>query len=208
LPPEGPLPHRPPDHSAWRISYEYPEDKLQKKPGASSPALPPAPANSMSMAKPRQITLTFDRPLWHAVIANVDGRTNDEWSDGAIQYVKPDGNLGVMVVPPVNPGTDHYLVPNFGKDPFSDMAWASRGTYTGTEAVEGHKCFVFKKDDMTAWIDAVSLYPVQWQRGDEMRKYLSLPDPGGLTLPTEFQKVAQDYQRYRKMTTRPPPSGG
>ena len=184
----------------------YPEDK-QKKLDASSPALPPAPANSMSMAKPRpQVTLTFDWPLWHAVIANIDGRTNDEWSDGAFQYVKPDGTLGAMVVPPVNPG-DRSLVPNFGKDPFPDMAWASRATYTRTEAVAGHKCFVFKKDDMTAWIDAVSLYPVQWQHGDEMRKYVSLPDQAA-DLPTEVQKVAQDYQRYQKMITRPPPSGG
>jgi hypothetical protein len=58
-------------------------------------------------------------------------------------------------------------------------------------SVAGRQCFVFKKEDMTAWFDRQSLAPVQWQNAQETQTFKQLSPPDSkLKLPPEFAKIS------------------
>jgi len=89
------------------------------------------------------------------------------------------------------------------------MGWISAGTYTGIQKAVGRDCIVFQKDDMTAWVDEDTRYPVKWQRGGEIRTFAQLPPPAApLVLPPEVTKLSEAIKREKEILMRPIPRGG
>ncbi len=195
--PDGPIPRPPEALSAWRIQYEYAADQ-EKKPLAATAVPPPGAApNSVPSTPPRLVTLTFSGPVWHATVETVDGQKVEEWSDGFAQYFSSNGAAGPLVVPQ---DVNHVpLLPDFGKSSFMGMEWVGPGTYAGVQSLAGGRCFVFRQNDITVWIDMETLYPVQWQRPGETRHYVQLPKPGEIALPAPFQDISKRYKRFMRL---------
>jgi len=195
--PAGGIPLKPADMCAWQINYAYSGETPRKPtdPPPTPPAIRPG-FISIPTAPPRQVTLTYTKPIWHAFATNVDGRKLDEWSDGQGHYYKADGSPNVAPVPTI--GMGHTLMfPNYSQAVFKDMQWVSEQTYTGVASAAGHQCFVFRNGDMTAWFDRQSLAPVQWQNAAETRTFAQLSPPGDkLVFPPEFAKVSNQLNRY------------
>jgi hypothetical protein len=208
--PGGPLLLKPEALSTWVITYAYPGE--DKKAASATGAQRPAPViptqSAVSLARPRQITLTYTKPLWRAVVVNIDGRNEMEWSDGKVQIYEADGKSDPGLVPKDMSGRP--LLPNYGRIGFPEMDWVSVATYTAVQSVGQHACLVFQKDDMTAWVDQDTRYPVKWQRGEEeIRGFTQLPPPTTpLVLPPEIARLSQAVQKDFERLARPIPKGG
>lgn len=201
--PPGPLIQAVQDLSSWQITYAYGDDK---KKGASPSANPtPAPVvvkGTVSMSVPRRVILTRTKPLWVAMVENIDGRKYEEWSDGHVQMFRVDGTTDAGLVPKDSDGTP--LLPNFGAMGFPDMEWISDKTYTGVQNVAGHQCLVFTKGSMTAWVDLETRSPLRWQQGEEVRGFLQLAPPTGMiVLPPEVLNLSQALRHDRERQAQP-----
>jgi hypothetical protein len=207
--PAGPLIRRPLDFSAWVITYLYPGETPKSVAVAASEHRSPASAQLglFFSASPRSVTLTYTNPFWHGAAENIDGCKVQQWSDGKNQYFEAVGIPGAQTVPTNQAGIP--LIPNYGAPGFPDMDWISADTYTGIQSVGGHDCIVYHKDEMTAWIDQVTRYPVKWEKGGEVRSFSQLPPPSAvLVLPPEVLKISQALKRQNELLMRPIPRGG
>jgi len=193
--PAGWSPRPPSASSAWLIAYSY---------GGENGAQPVQSQGSFSFAAPRQVTVIHVKPLWEAIAENIDGRKLEQWSDGVVRIFKADGNANADLV---SKDTLGYLLPDYGD--FPDMAWVSAATYCGVQNVGKQRCFIFKKEGMTAWIDQESRYPVKWQRGMEVRTFLQVPMPSApVVLPPEVLRLLQSVRQDAERLQRPIPQGG
>lgn len=203
--PSGRLLNKPADFSCWQMDYVYDSD--QKKPAVSNALPSGVRPGVISNAPPRQVVLTLTKPLWHAAVLTLDKQRIDEWSDGVVPYFRADGIPGAMQVP-VNTGGGAIL-PNYGAIGFPDMGWVSAASYAGVQAIKGHMCLVFEKDDMTAWINLETRDPVQWRRGGETRTFTQLAKPAGmLELPPDVANLSEANKRRLKILMTPSPKGG
>jgi len=185
--PPGPLLQKMADYSAMKITYSYPQE--QEKAIATDKS-PPGPT-LFSLTPIRQLTLTRTKPIWHAVRVDVYGNNLGQWYDGHNSYCEVVGISEPAVNNPAQGQTYSAGMPDLNQTDFPDMGWISPQTYTGVETMVGHKCLVFKKNDMTAWIDLESRLPVQWQRGKETRTFQQLPPPTALlALPPKIAAFA------------------
>ena len=203
--PSGPLLRQATNFSAWQINYRYPGDP--EKPGAAAAPSGPAASNSVSFAAPRRITIIRTYPVWRAVFQNVDGALVDEWSDGRMQYFQTSEQAPGQLM--TRDGSGVPTFPDFSKKGFPDMDWISASTYAGAQMIGSRKCLVFKKDDMIAWTDLQSRYPVRWQHGEEVREFVELASPVAvLQLPPKIQAVADAVKHDAEKLSQPPPPGG
>ena len=201
--PPGPLIRAVQDLSTWQVTYAYGDDKKKE----ASPSANPTPApvivkGTISMAVPRRITLTRTKPLWVAMVDNVDGRKYEEWSDGYVQIFRADGAAEVGLVPKDSDGVP--MLPNFGAMGFPDMEWISDKTYSGVQTVGGRQCLVFTNGSMTAWVDVESRFPLRWQQGQEIRGFVQLAPPNGMIVrPPDVHNLSQAVRRDRERQAQP-----
>lgn len=184
--PSGPI--KPGDFAAWRIDYVYPDDKKQPSTAkASVPLEPPAqPKNSFVVRPPRQIQITWAKPLWHAAIVDIAGNHLEEWSNGEMRLYWGEG-FAPLFAP--SQGNFSRLLPDFTKG-FPETEWISQTTFSGNQSVGGRQCLLFVKDNMQLWVDGETHYPVQWQKGGVTCTYLPLPSPSGpLEVPPAVARV-------------------
>ncbi len=179
-----------------QITYSYPDD--QTKPAASAKS-PPPPGPALFPNTPiRQLTLTRAKTLWHALRVDIYGNSMGKWYDGREYFYEAAGISGPQANDAATDQFNLKVLPDFTRVDFPDMAWVSPQTYSGVETVETRRCMVFKKDDMTAWIDLESRFPVQWKRGGETRIFQQLPPPEGpLVLPPKIAAIAESLKRDR-----------
>lgn len=197
--PQGPLLNSSSDFSTWQITYSYPED--QKK-GTPAPPPPPSLPGSISILPPRSITVTWTKPLWHSIIVDTGGTKSELWSDGTCYAFQQNGSPFAMYM------TLQYLkFPDFSSVSFPDTNWISPATYTGLESVGGRQCLIFTHDNMRAWIDLQSRFPLQWTRGGEKRIFQQLsPSSTMLDLPPEVKKLFSDMHKALDLLKKPIPS--
>lgn len=204
--PSGPLLNRLGDFSAMQITYSYPRDQAKAGAGAASapPALAPPPSY-VATVQPRQMTLTRTKSSWHAVREDILGNKIEEWCNGTDIFCVATG----LPDPKIDTNDPSSGFPNYMAIDFPDMEWVSPETYHGVQTIEGRKCLVFTKDDMTAWVDAQSRLPVQWQKAGETRTFKQLSPPTEmLVLPPEIAALAAIRDHDLKMLRRPIVTGG
>jgi hypothetical protein len=205
--PSGPLLQKMADYSAVQITYSYPEAPAKPAPGGWGP-----PGPDRSPTSPiRQLTLTRTKPIWHALRIDIYGNTMGEWYTGRHDFYEAVGFPEPLLHDPSPSQINAQGLPDFRRVDFPDMDWVSSQTYAGVESVGGRQCLIFKKNNMTAWIDLESRLPVQWQQGGEIRTFQQLPPPTEpLVLPPKIAKIAAalnyDHDKWEKMVVRPQPN--
>jgi hypothetical protein len=198
--PDGPLLNVAPDFSTWQITFSYASDKPSAA-GKAPPAPLPPPPGILSTLPPRTITVIRTKPLWHAEIIDTAGWKMDQWDDGASRYYIASGSPPRFV--PNGYGSDPKFT-DFTTASFPNMDWISAATYVGTAPMDSHKCMVFSKGDMKAWIDLETRFPVRWQRTDaETRTFRRLSPPDDkLILPSSISKISAAIQHDRDVFMR------
>lgn len=202
--PPGPLLQKMADYSAMQITYSRPDD--QAKLAASAKAPPPAPTFFPTVPI-RKLTLTRTKPIWHAVRVDIYGNSVGKWYDGAEYFYEVAGISQPLYCDTKVDGFRSAAVPDFSRCDFPDMDWVSPQTYVGVEAMGAGKCLVFKKGDMTAWIDLESRFPVQWKQGVETRTFQQLAPPTEpLVLPLKIAALAAalkyDHDKWKRLEMR------
>jgi len=204
--PSGPLLNRMGDFSAMEITYSYAQD--QAKASAGAPSAPPLPAplpSYVPVTPPRVVTLTRTKPIWHVVRVDTLGNKIEQWSNGTDVFCVASG----LPEPMLDTHDVYSGFPDYTVIDFPDMGWVSLQTYQGVQPKGGRPCLVFAKDDMTAWVDAESRLPVQWQKGGETRTFRQLPPPTErLELPSKIAALAAIRAHDFKRLLRPIVNGG
>jgi hypothetical protein len=138
-------------------------------------------------------------------MTDIAGYTIDQWiSDGTTFYMT-SGSDGPSVVPT----SLRKYFGNFTAADFPDMQVVSPQTFTGIQKVGSASCLVFTQDDVTAWIDVETRYPVAWRLGSETRTFTQLSPPQSMqVLPQQFEKLSDGLKRSEEYLKRRVPRGG
>jgi hypothetical protein len=194
--PEGPLIRQPVDSSAWKITYKYGNDPNQPDLSLTSKPPPPPvdPPQAAYISCPfQEVIVTITRPLWHAVIVDIQGRRTDEWYDGLLTFLQTKNVPNGMRV--IRDANSSFLPPAFGNSLFADFSWVNSSNYIGTANFNDRLCWLFKNDKQSAWVDTKTQYPVAWFNGSETHSFEQLAPPAGsITLPAPIAKLAQEYR--------------
>jgi hypothetical protein len=210
LPPDFAL-GKMPAFSKWQILFSYDDDK----PAAGAAA--PAPKGVKAAPRARQVTVTRTDPLWHAIVVNTDGTTQECWGEANFLYFRPASGgqpFEFHSDSRVNFGGSSNFITNYAQGDFPDLAWISPKTYIG-----GQKgIFVFQESEdkrnkgdkgAMAWVAADTRYPISWKKGNETRVFHILTPPTDqITFPPDIAKMAQQariIENINNFTPPPPP---
>ena len=195
-----------PAFSKWQIVFSYDNDKPAGE--AAVPAANGFKATSLA----RQVTVTRTNSLWHAIVVDTDGTSQECWGEGDFVYYKPNSTsppLGFHNDKRLGFGGSSRFATSYPQGDFPDLAWVSPKTYIG-----GQKgLFIFREGGdtgATAWIAADTWYPVSWKKGKETRVFHVLAPPTDpITFPSDIAKMADETRRINNInkiaTPKPPP---
>lgn len=202
--PPGPLLKRIADLSTWKVSYVYPQDQSKSdiKPYDSLPW-----SKDLSLPAPtRSITILVAKPKWLATTVDVKGNQLVQCSDGVADYCYVSTTKAVGTLPYDQSGNPPANLINFQRADFPDLDWISPATYVTLKKTESGGYMIFQKDDMTAWIDLETRWPIQWQKGKEIRKFRQLPPSPAIVFPPEIEELAKlvrkDMERFAPATAK------
>src|ERR1700722_14084883 len=139
LPPDFAL-GKMPAFSKWQILFSYDEDK------PAGGAVVPAVMGVKPALRARQVTVTRTDSLWHAIVVNTDGSTQECWGEGEFVYFRPDPRNQPLEFHDdrrVDFGGSSRFAISYDQGDFPDLAWVSPKTYIG-----GQKgIFVFQESE-------------------------------------------------------------
>jgi hypothetical protein len=196
-------------YDAWEIKFSFAKDKASAE---TAPAAEPV-ESSDPYAKPSKLTITRTAPSWHV---DVDGGRNislEAWSDGYGTYIKNPRERALEVkdtssVEELETRAVMLLFTSLGMGKFEGFDWISKNNYLGIQTVKGRQCLVFKKDDMTAWIDAETRFPIYWNKGDQTREFIHLPPPNApIGFPPDVLRRIQGLKQDRNANKKLPAMG-
>ena len=117
--------------------------------------------------KPDQVTMVKSGAVRKDSERFIDGSERDIWK--VQQYLfttystHPDGltiSLDDSLLPGSSPGASGVPTQFQAAHDFPELSWIVRSTFQGLQVVQGKKCYAYKLDDQTVWIDASTHLPV------------------------------------------------
>jgi hypothetical protein len=211
--PSGPLINKIGNMDAWKIDFTYAKKEKGGEQGSKQEVDSAATASSdpdenIFAVPNRRIIITYTKPIMHVQIEKTRGAAVHQWSNGEIQYLDLP-KMGAFLynrIPGKN-STEEYI--DFRNGQFPDMEWISKETYVGMREAGGRNCLMFTSNEMTAWVDSETRYPLFWRRGNETRVFQRLEAPGSmLQLPSSITKIDEAVKKdIKRMNTPYRPRG-
>lgn len=192
---------------AWRIDFTY----AKKQAGAPREGSQPV---ARVYEEPTSAILERKKTNWHvALLEKNTGQRIDYWADGKDVFCQtPESprirRASVYAPADSEDNTAAQIIAWMERRQFPNMEWLSKKTYQGTESVHSRDCWVFRKGDMTTWIDRHERVPVQWTQGGQTRIFTRLPSPKRIRLPPQAMAILRGIKKDREILNRPFKKGG
>jgi len=212
--PAGPLLKPLEKYSEWKTTYTYRDAKKASAPAAEN--IPAAAGTEKPPLRIQTVTVTRTGTFWRAVTVDTQGGSMSQYSDGTDEYTMEPGaqypslpindSLGKRINKFAGTERAQIMQLDYSLTNFADMDWISPATYQGLETRNTRKFMVFRKDDLSVWIDLETRVPVEWRRGmEEMRSYQQLPTPAqdAIVFPESVRKLMAAQKRFNDAMKRP-----
>jgi hypothetical protein len=177
-----------------KITYPPPAAPANTaQPPSQDPLIPPSKKmvelDAVDTGTVRKDTLTFS-----------DGSSQDIWRLQSYRFsvspAHPDSVIIDVVTAATNPGASYQYQ---DAADFSELNWITAATYQGIQMRGGKKCYAYKLDDQTAWIDAATRLPVYFKSKVMQVTYTwSGPPDAPLQLPSNFTDKLAKFKRAQR----------
>lgn len=214
--PAGPLLKPLEKYSEWRTTYTYRDSNAKKTAAPAGENIPAAAGTEKPALRIQTVTITRTGPFWRAVTVDTQGGSMSQYSDGADEYTIEPGaqypslpindSLGKRINKFAGTEREQIMQLDYSQTNFADMDWISPATYQGLDIRNTRTFMVFRKDDISVWIDLETRVPAEWRRGQvEMRSYQQLPTPAqdAIVFPESVRKLIAAQKRFQDAMKRP-----
>jgi hypothetical protein len=174
-----------------KINYLPPTTPLTAAQQASQDALTPpstkiAELNAAEMGAVRKDTQIF-----------VDGSSRDIWRLQSYRFTvypnHPDGVIIDVVTAATSPGAPYQYQ---DAADFSELNWITAATYQGIQMRGDKKCYTYKSNDQTTWIDVATRLPIYFESKTMQVTYTySDPPDEPLQLPKGYAEKLEKFKR-------------
>jgi hypothetical protein len=129
-----------------------------------------------------------------------DGSSRDIWRMQSYRFsvtpAHPDSVIIDVVTAATNPGAPYQYQ---DAAEFPELKWITASTYQGIQTRDGKKCYAYKLDDQTAWIDVATRLPVYFESSVMQVAYTwSDPPDAPLQLPNGFAERLVKFKRAQR----------
>jgi hypothetical protein len=203
-------------YSDWRTTYSYRDSNAKKAGTPSGENIPAAAGVEKTALRIQTVTVTRTGTFWRAVTVDTQGASMSQYSDGTDEYTMEPGaqypslpindSLGKRINKFAGTEREQIMQFDYTQTNFADMDWISPATYQGLETRNTRKCMLFRKDDLSVWIDLETRVPVELRRGkEEIRSYQQLPAPAqdAIVFPESVRKLIAAQKRFQDAMKRP-----
>ncbi len=118
-------------------------------------------------------------------ISYVDGTSAEIWRSGPARFIIRSTNPKDVIF--IIPSPDVYQ----DEPDFKELKWVNGNLYQGEKSLQEKKCYVYKLNDQTVWIDETSHLPIYFESTTMQVAYTYKTAPGG-----PFQMPAYCTKRF------------
>jgi hypothetical protein len=126
-----------------------------------------------------------------------DGSSRDIWRQQSYRFsvspAHPDSVIIDVITAATNPGAPYEY---HDAADFPELKWITAATYQGIQMRGDKKCYAYKLDDQTAWIDVSTRWPVYFESKVMQVTYTwSDPPDAPLQLPKGYVEKLEKFKR-------------